>query len=309
MDDRETELHSFLADNALNASDVDVVLHAQLLNHTKTTGFKMSNTFSGLRSLILLMAFCACSSSVFGQVTAGIMANGQVIPQGDTVNVCIGNIIRYQSAASGSFVMSWRFNSGTPSTGSGIGPFNVLYNTVGYDTTFQRVDGASGFADSTFIIVRVSDTKPTAQYSFAPNNQCGNVPVLFTNSSTGIAPLSYYWDFADNQSSTLQDPSHSFLTAVGSTGSQTFNVKLVVANPNACKDSITYPVTVLRTPDATIGNANPNVLFGTFNGVSTFRHCQTLPAYGFQFLNTSSTLASGIHTSYTIKCFTRTFNK
>lgn len=248
-----------------------------------------------LSVISLLLSF----SFLKAQVVAGIMANGRIINQGDTVNVCAGNSIRYESAASGSLVISWRFNNGIPATATGIGPINVAYNTPGYDTTFQRVDGSAGFADSMFIIVRVSDIKPAAAFTFTPNNQCGNIPVVFTNGSTGDAPLTYHWDFADNSSSTAIHPIHQFLSAVGVSGTQTFPVKLVVTNPLGCKDSVTHPVTVQKIPDASIDNAASDVSFGTFNGIPTFKHCANEAYFPFQFINSSST--TSIHSSYTIK--------
>ncbi len=45
----------------------------------------------------------------FAQVIAGIRANGQIVNKGDTVRVCEGNAIIYQSAALGSFNISWQF--------------------------------------------------------------------------------------------------------------------------------------------------------------------------------------------------------
>jgi PKD repeat protein len=246
--------------------------------------------------VLLLTAFLQKSNA---QVVAGIMANGKIISQGDTVSVCKGSSIRYESAASGSLIINWRFQSGTPNTANGIGPFNVTYNTTGYDTTFQKVDGTSGFADSMFIIVRVSDVKPSAQFSFSPDGECANVPVAFTNASTGDAPLTYSWNFGDNTTSTAASPTHQFLSAVGTGGTQPFPVKLVVSNPLGCKDSITKTVTVKKTPDASLDNAAPEVLFGPFNGIETFKYCSTDLSHLFQFKNNSST--TSINTSYTIK--------
>jgi PKD repeat protein len=148
---------------------------------------------------------------------------------GDTINVCKGNAIAYLSAAQGSLNIYWRFNSGTPLTAAGTGPFLVTYNTVGYDTTFQKVMGGA-FSDSTFIIVHVSDLYPIAGYTFSPDNVCGNENIQFTNTSTTGAPLSYIWNFADGSNSSSQNPSHQFLSAIGLPGIQVFPVELFVTN-------------------------------------------------------------------------------
>ena len=217
---------------------------------------------------------------------------------GDTINVCKGSSVNYLSAAQGSLNIYWRFNGGDPLTSFGVGPFSVAYNTVGYDTTFQKVVGGV-FSDSTFIIVRVSDIYPLAGYSFSPDNICGNEVIQFTNTSTTGEPFVYKWNFADASSSPAQNPTHQFLSAVGSPGTQVFPVRLTVTNVYGCKDSISHDVTVKKIPDASIGSADATVGFGPFNGVSTFKKCNNIPYYNFKFNNQSSTIP--INVSYTIQ--------
>ncbi|MEI9943771.1 MAG: PKD domain-containing protein [Chitinophagaceae bacterium] len=235
------------------------------------------------------------------QVSSGIRADGKIIAHGDTVYVCKNKSVRYESSSSGSLFINWRFQGGNPSTGFGIGPFNVSYNAIGYDTTFQVVEGSNGFADSTFIIVCVSDIYPVADYTFATDGVCGNVPIQFTNISTGTdGPLNYVWSFGDGNTTGVISPSHQFLSAIGTTGSQPFNVKLLVTNALGCADSTTRVVTVQKIPDAAMGNnLNPAVNYGVFNNIPTFKRCDAALSYNFQFTNTSTTIP--INTEYTIQ--------
>ncbi|MBL7738767.1 MAG: PKD domain-containing protein [Chitinophagaceae bacterium] len=252
-----------------------------------------------LRLLCALIISLLITRSAEAQVVAGIRANGIIRPHGDTINVCRGNTVTYQSAAQGSLNISWLFtNGGTTTTATGIGPVTITYNTVGFDTAFQKVVGGA-FADSTFIIVRISDVFPVAGYTFSPDNVCGNENIQFTNTSTNGAPLTYLWNFADATASSLQNPVHQFLSAIGLPGTQVFPVKLVVTNVYGCKDSVIQPVTIKRIPDAAIGNADPSVLFGPFNGIPTFKKCSNIPSYNFKFQNLSTTLANNV--SYTIQ--------
>jgi PKD repeat protein len=252
-----------------------------------------------LRALLAcLILFLVFSSSGYAQVIAGIRANGKIMEHGDTINVCKGSSITYLSAAQGSLVIDWRFtNGGTSSTSAGIGPITITYTTNGFDTAFQKVTGGA-FSDSTFIIVYVSDIYPVASYTFSPDNVCGNENIQFTNTSTTGEPLNYLWNFADGGFSSLQHPIHQFLSAVGPPSTQPFPVKLVVTNIYGCKDSVAHTVTIKKVPDASLGNADPSVSFGSFNGISTFKKCNNIPYYNFKFLNLSSTIA--INTSYTI---------
>ena len=70
-----------------------------------------------------------------------------------------------------------------------------------------------------------SPTGPVA--NFSANTTSGFVPmtVMFTDSSTGTAPLSYEWDFGDGSpNETVQDPVHTY------TGGGTYTVTLTVSN-------------------------------------------------------------------------------
>ncbi len=241
-----------------------------------------------------LLALCFASKA---QVTAGISANGRVMVKGDTINICLGSSITYESTATGSPIINWQFNNGTPTATTGAGPFNITYNTNGYDTTFQKV-GTGAFADSMFIIVRVFDLKPNVGFNFSPDNVCGNDIIQFTNTSAQGEPLSYLWSFDDGTTSLEQDPSHQFLSAVGGAGTQTFQVKLVVTNSNFCIDSITKTVTIRSVPDAAIGNADPVVTVGTHNGLPSFRVCDGQTQHNFKFDNQSTTIP--INASYNI---------
>jgi PKD repeat protein len=246
--------------------------------------------------LLLLFISLCCSSRAYTQVVAGIRANGQVVSNGDTVRVCEGSNITYLSSGQGSFNINWSFTGGSVNAASGLGPYIVNYATAGFYTTKQVITGGN-MADSMFITVHVSNTRPTAGYSFTPNNVCGNINTQFTSQSVGDG-LSYFWNFGDGSTSTLANPSHQFLQAVGMPGTTNYPVKLVVTNLFGCKDSITQTVTVRNVPDAAVGNADAAISFGTFNGVATFRRCSNVPSYTFSFVNQSATTT--INTSYSI---------
>lgn len=244
--------------------------------------------------LLLLMLCCFASLDTTAQFV-GMRVNGRIVAQGDTVNVCRGSSLVYQNTSFGFTSVRWEFDGGSPATSASTTTETVVYNTNGVDTTELFITNGLN-SDSMFIYVRVNDEKPTVDWSFAPNNICGNIPIIFTNNSTGTGN-SYVWDFADGSTTSTFNPSHQFLSAVGPSGTQVFNVKLKATNFYGCVDSVIKPVSVLRVPDATIGNADPGVTYTPFN--STFKVCTNSPSYTFQFLNLSSTISSNV--TYTIK--------
>src|SRR6185503_2612101 len=107
--------------------------------------------------------------------------------------------------AQNALAIKWKFNNGIPSGSASANPAAVVYNTPGIDSTIQYVADAFS-SDSTYIFVRVSDTHPVAQFTASPGGECADIPVQFTNLSTGNG-LSYLWNFGDGDTSSLTNPS------------------------------------------------------------------------------------------------------
>ncbi len=256
----------------------------------------MNPTKTLLLAVLCFSCITVLCNAVQGQVVAGISANGRIMIHGDTINVCRGGTIVYESLAQGSSEISWQFNNGSPTTGTGAGPITITYNNNGYDTTFQKV-GSGAFSDSMFIIIRVADEKPLAGFNFSPDNICGNEEIQFTNTTTNGEPFSFLWDLGDGTASVEPNPTHRYLDAVG-TGTQTFQVKLVATNANTCVDSITHTVTIRSVPDASVTKVDPSVTEGVYRDTASFRVCNNETSFKFSFTNGSNTIAS--NSSYTI---------
>jgi len=86
----------------------------------------------------------------------------------------------------------------------------------------------------------LTGTKPTANFSFTPNNTCASTPIQFTDLSTATpGPIVHWdWDFGDSTASNAQNPSHVYKD----TGSLT--VQFVISN-NGCADTTSQLIKVL----------------------------------------------------------------
>jgi PKD repeat protein len=249
-----------------------------------------------LRYAVLLILFCLLyENAAKAQLFPGIRVNGKIVAQGDTVYVCRGSSLTYQNTSFGFTSVSWTFGLGSPTNSTSATTQAVAYNTLGVDTTKLSITNGI-LNDSIFIYISVSDQKPVVNWNFVPDNVCGNIPISFTNSSTGTGN-SYAWNFADGATTTAENPTHQFLNAIGSSGTQVYNVKLTATNYFGCRDSVVKPVTIIKIPDASIGNADPGVTF--IPGINTFKVCTNTPSYLYQFQNLSSTVGSNL--TYTIK--------
>lgn len=244
---------------------------------------------------LFFICMCMLLCTVTRAQVAGMRVNGRVVAQGDTVNVCKGSSLTYQNTSFGANQAVWRFRLGTPSSSTSFTTETVQYNTNGIDSTILKVSNGLN-SDSMFIFVRVRDEKPVVNWNFSPDNVCGNIPISFSNSSTGNQNT-YLWDFKDGSTSTGFSTTHQFLDAIGNSGSQVYNVTLTATNIYGCKDSLSKPVTIQKIPDASIGNADPGVTY--IPATNTFKVCTNTPSYLFQFINQSTTTASNV--TYTIK--------
>jgi|GEM_PF-988174 len=94
------------------------------------------------------------------------------------------------------------------------------------------VTDANGCTDSSSAEITVNESA-NADFTFS---YVGTTDVQFTNASTGTAPLTYSWDFGDGNTSTAQNPLHTYsangtyvatLTVTNVCGSSTTTVELV----------------------------------------------------------------------------------
>lgn len=140
-------------------------------------------------------------------------------------------------------------------------------------------------------VVLVSRPNPVAAFSFTPNNQCGNVPVSFLNTSTGTG-LSYAWNFGDpasgaNNLSSASQPTHRFVGNPGN-GTQSFTVTLTVTSVYGCTATATATVTINQVPDLTLGGPGATV----YDNKKYFRKCSNASTAQFDFTNQSTTIAT-----------------
>jgi len=97
---------------------------------------------------------------------------------------------------------------------------------------------------------------PTASFTANPTSGQAPLAVSFTDTSTG-SPTAWSWSFGDGQSSTAQNPTHTF------TDSGTYNVRLTASNAGG-STSATRQITVGSvTPPPSGENLVPNPGFET----------------------------------------------
>ena len=119
-------------------------------------------------------------------------------------------------------------------------PVNISYDQSGlyYISLLAYNDSGdvSSYIDSVFL--------PKLNPDFISNYQCKGEAAFFYDSSnpTGSNINSWYWDFGDTLSDTIQNPTHQYVD----TG--LYNVKLIIQDMHGCVDSIIKPVRIYNKP-------------------------------------------------------------
>lgn len=148
---------------------------------------------------------------------------------------------------------------------------------------------ALGCASETAPVVVVAYAKPVANFNPNPISGCVGTLINFANSSVVDAnvpagSLVYAWDFGDNTTSTVKDPTHTYLTA------QTFKVKLTVSYSGltGCDSTLEKSIVIADGTLPTITSTLPE-LCGNGSETSTLTVTETFTSF---LWNTGATTSS-----------------
>lgn len=150
------------------------------------------------------------------------------------LQVCVGEPVNFQDCSVNATTWFWEFGDGTTST---LQNPNHVYGDTGCYTIRLTVSNF-GCIDDTVISNYVCVSPPVARFNLNPAAGCA-IPhtVFFTDQS--ILPDTWLWDFGDGNTSTLQNPVHTY------TSTGVFNVTLTVQDTvTGCTDQANATVTV-----------------------------------------------------------------
>jgi len=188
-----------------------------------------------LRTIFLCLILSLFVSEVFSQCGADA---------GQNVTICQGQSVQLGGSPSafggnGSYVYNW--NNGANDVA------NPSVSPNGTTTYTLTIDDGDGCVATDQIVVTVLPS-PNAGFNAGPLNECANVPITFTNTTTACPSCDYTWDFDDGSTSSLSNPVHTFNSAIGN-GTEMFTVVLTVEAANGCTDIQTLNITVDEIPD------------------------------------------------------------
>ncbi|MBI5218938.1 MAG: PKD domain-containing protein [Bacteroidia bacterium] len=205
---------------------------------------------------------------------------------------CIPLTVNFQdgSTVTGSTIIQWQWYFGDGYESNDQNPVH-MYQTAGSYPVSLQVTDAHGCVSTTYnlsdyvhatIVPVIQFTSDYTSYCLVP------LTVNFTNTTVGSTALTYNWTFGDGGTSTLQNPSHTYVD------SGFYDVSLTVIDQYGCSND----TTITDYMDLTIVTASFSVVEGDTvcqNQMVHFNNTSGVPGWWIYGNGTSGTLDSTIY--------------
>ncbi len=202
-------------------------------------------TSPGIYTVKMVANFGACTDSALKQVTvldkptAGFSSTA-------TSSCSAPFTVTFGNGSTGGTSYQWDFGDGNTSTDPNP---SHTYNTEGSYNVTLIVTNANGCTDTLRRSSFVNIEAPQVQLNNLPVNGCAPLTRQFSATATSVDGIvGYLWDFGDGNTSTLQNPVHTYNTP------GTYTVSLIVTTTGGCTDTVTMA-------DAVIAGAKPHANF------------------------------------------------
>jgi gliding motility-associated-like protein len=232
----------------------------------------------------------ACLSKDTISVYARTLPSSDFQVNPDTL--CEGTVssVVYVGLPGTGYTYDWSFDNGNVLSGTGVGPYNVSWDTAGVKLVLLNVTDQFGCSSIDTVNVTVH---PNPVVSFDAN-AAGCEPLAVTFNNTSIGGSTYAWDFGDGGTSTDFSPEHVY-------GAGIFDISLTVTSSEGCVSSLGLAnyIEVLPVPVADAGVVQDithpwDVSQATFDFVNNSQYATT---YTWDFGDgTTSTETNPTHT-------------
>jgi len=205
------------------------------------------------------------------------------------------------SATGGAPPYTFRWNFGDGSSSTAQNPSNTYSSPGNYTATLTVTDSQSATNSKSLTINVTSIANPLiASSSASPSSGQAPLTVNFNGSATGgTPPYTYRWNFGDGQSSTSQNPSHTY-SAAGN-----YVAILTVTDSQSATATNSVSINVTATPGQLLATASGSPTSGLAPLAVNFTGSATggTPPYSYSWNfgdGTSSTAQNPSHTYSTI---------
>jgi len=188
--------------NAVYNWDMD---SAYIISGASQGPYEVSWDSTGIRDISLSVSEYGCVSQIISQ-SISILSSGSIIIAD---SVCKGSnlIVSYVGSADSNAIYSWNFDGGIINSGSGKGPYQVEWDTIGikYISLIIVENGiiSNPFTDSTRV-----DDNPVFTVTSGQTICLFESVTLSASVVSAQYPLSYFWSNSDTNPATTVTPSN-----------------------------------------------------------------------------------------------------
>lgn len=214
----------------------------------------------------------------FTELTTGcinrdsLQANVFILPLADfnySSVICSNSSENFTSTSQNASSFFWDFGDGSPVQNEEH-PAHSYVLTGNFDIELLVIS-TDGCRDSISKAIEIRES-PSVQYDLSTDEGCGPLSVDFSNLSSGVGSLNYFWDFGNGQNSSDQNPESQNYVA-GILNDTIYVVQLDVSNMCGTVSSFDT-ITVKTSPTADFGT-----MFNT--GCSPYEAQIANNSYGF----------------------------
>jgi PKD repeat protein len=184
-----------------------------------------------------------CQDSV---VKSNLILVNRPVAQFNSPNTlaCLNKTVAFVNTSTSSSTATYAWSFGDGSTSTSVSPTHSYSASGTYNIQLIATD-ANGCKDTMTKATYINVAAISAAFSMSDSvGPCPPFTVNFSDSSSNA--VSYNWSFGNSGSSSLANPSATFVTG------GTFIVRLVTTNVNGCKDTATHSVFVGPAPSGTL---------------------------------------------------------
>lgn len=160
------------------------------------------------------------------------------------LNSCDSFIVQFNSTSVNAVNFIWNFGDGSTSTL--VAPMHQYLNPGTYDVSLIVTNNTSCNGFDTLVQQVTVVPVITADISIPDSFGCIPFTAGFLNASVG--GVIYSWDFGDGNTSTLENPSHTY------TDTGTYNIRLIIIDSSSCNVADTA-YSVVRASDSRVTTA------------------------------------------------------
>ncbi|HAE34264.1 MAG TPA: hypothetical protein DCG22_00630 [Bacteroidetes bacterium] len=166
---------------------------------------------------------------------AGVYAESDAEP---SINGCAPFTVNFENLSSDAEEYIWDFGDGV----GGSVEFEPIYtydSSGTYTVMLVVIDSSTcNIADTSYLTVTVYEDSIFADFDLISEQDCEALTAFFSDSSDILDTTTWFWNFGDGGTSTLQNPEHTYTTP------GTYEVMLVIYDPTSCNQYDTAYTTI-----------------------------------------------------------------